>query len=341
MQSVKELLRKRWFLLLLLAGLTLACLRPQWLKPATAWLEPRLIVAVSLFLMAWGLESRSLFQALARPLPALWALFISYSALPALAWSASRLLPVADLRLGLLIIASVPCTLASAVLWTRLAGGNEAMALLAVFLTTATSWLATPAWLAFAAGTSVVLDTPAMMRSLVLVLIVPVGLGQLSRAVGPLARTAARHRALLGAVSRLFIFGMILRAAVDVSDRLSERSTSLTLGWMAAAGALCIAVHGIALAGGLWSSRLLKIDRADRIAIAFACSQKTLPVSLYLFDAYFKDSYPLAVVPIAFYHISQLVVDTFVADMLARHGNESKVAIKTFEVQRPVTDIVS
>ena len=55
------------------------------------------------------------------------------------------------------------------------------------------------------------------------------------------------------------------------------------------------------------------------MAIAFAGSQKTLPVALFLFHAYFKDQYPLAVVPLAFYHVGQLVVDTFVADWL--HGS--------------------
>ena len=97
---MKELLGKRWFLLMLLAGLALGWLRPQWLRPATAWLEPRVIVAVALFVMAWSLESRSLFQALLRPWPALWAWSISYSALPALAWLVGWLLPQDDLRLG-------------------------------------------------------------------------------------------------------------------------------------------------------------------------------------------------------------------------------------------------
>jgi sodium/bile acid cotransporter 7 len=320
---MKDLLRKRWFLLMLLAGLALGWLRPQWLRPVTVWLEPRIIVAVALFLMAWSLESRSLFQSLLRPWPALWAWTISYSGLPALAWSVGWLLPDDDLRLGLLIISCVPCTLASAVLWTRMAGGNEATALLAVLLTTATSWLATPAWLAFGAGTSVVIDTPGMMRSLVLVLVVPVALGQLSRAFGPLVRTAAHHKRLLGIVSRLLIFSMILKAVIDVSDRLSERSAPLAMQWISVTAVLCVGVHLAALGGGLWSSRLLNFDRAGQIAVAFACSQKTLPVSLYLFDVYFKEAYPLAVVPLVSYHVGQLIVDTLIADLLIKHQARS------------------
>jgi sodium/bile acid cotransporter 7 len=338
---MKDLLRKRWFLLMLLAGLAVGWLRPQYLRPATVWLDPRIIVAVALFIMAWSLESRSLFQALIHPLPALWAVIISYGALPALAWSGGWLLPDADLRLGLLIIASVPCTLASAVLWTRMAGGSEATAMLTVLLTTATSWLATPAWLVWGARTTVILDTPAMMRSLVLVLIVPVGLGQLSRAFGPLARTATRHKGILGAVSRLLVFSMILKAAVDVSDRLSGSSAPLALGSISAAAALCAGTHLAALAGGLWSSRLLRFDRTSQIAVAFACSQKTLPVALYLFDLYFKEGYPLAVVPMVVYHGGQLIVDTLIADRLVRHPSASGVPSLRAKVQSPVSEDAS
>src|SRR5437016_5722231 len=112
---MKNLLLKRWFLVLMLAAVLLAWSFPRPLRSCIGWLEPRAVVAVALFLMAWGLESRSLVSAILRPLPALWAVVISYGALPALAWLGGRCLLEGDLRIGLMIIASVPCTLASAV----------------------------------------------------------------------------------------------------------------------------------------------------------------------------------------------------------------------------------
>jgi sodium/bile acid cotransporter 7 len=319
---MKQLLRKRWFLLLLLTGLAAGWFRSEWLRPATSRLEPRIFVAAALFIMAWSLQSRSLFRSLIHPFPALWALVISFGALPALAWSGGWLLPDADLRLGLLIIASVPCTLASAVLWTWMAGGNGATALLTVLLTTAVSWLATPAWLACGAGATVS-DLPGMMRGLFLVLIVPVGVGQLSRAVRPLARTADRHKTLLDTISRLLVLSIVVKAAVDVHDKLGGQSASLALGGFSAAVVLCIGTHLAALAGGFWSSRLLNFDRPEQIAVAFSGSQKTLPVSLYLFDCYFKESYPLALLPILVYHVGQLIVDTVIADVLARQPSQA------------------
>src|SRR5438309_2120242 len=106
---MRRFLAKRWFLLLLCGGVALACVCPEWVRPAVDWLPPRGVVAVALFLMAWGLDSRRLYRAVVRPWPALWAVAVSYVALPLLARLAGVFLP-GDLALGLLLIASVPCT---------------------------------------------------------------------------------------------------------------------------------------------------------------------------------------------------------------------------------------
>jgi sodium/bile acid cotransporter 7 len=313
---MKKLLIKWWFLILLLGSVALAFLRPHWLRPVTHHLDPRAVVSLALFLMAWSLESRSLFRSLLRPLPALVAVLVSYGVLPALGWLAGQLLPEDDLRIGLLLIVSVPCTLASAVLWTRMAGGNEATALLVILATTATSWLATTTWLAFATGTTVRLDVPGMMQGLALVLILPVGLGQFGRAWPPLARCASRHKPVLSVIARLLVLLIILKAAVDVTDKLVGSSIPLAVGSLVLTLVLCLGTHLAALLCGLWGSRLLRCDRASQIAVAFAGSQKTLPVALYLFDAYFVTTYPLAVAPLVCYHVGQLVVDTLIAERL-------------------------
>jgi sodium/bile acid cotransporter 7 len=309
---MRTFLARRWFLLLLTAGLGLAVLRPGWLRPAADRLPLRGVVALSLFLVAVGLEGRRLWLAVTRPAPALAALAIAYGALPALACLAGRLLPSPDLRLGLLVIASVPCTLSSAVLWTRFARGNEALALLVVVLTTGLSWLATALWLTRATGAAVVPDTSELMSGLAVVLIVPVVLGQLSRALPGVARGAARHRALTGAAIRLLVLAVILRAAADVAGQ----AAALTPAALALTALACLAVHLAGVALGLWGGRALGFAPADCAAVAFAGSQKTLPVGLFLVGAYYHD-YPLAALPLLLYHVGQLVADTFIADALA------------------------
>jgi sodium/bile acid cotransporter 7 len=274
------------------------------------------MMALALFLSAWTMESRSLYQAIVRPWPALWATAISYGFLPALAWvSGSYLLWTDEFRIGLMICASVPCTLASAVLWTRMAGGSEATALLTTFITTGMGWFATPLWLARTTG--VVTDTQQMMADLLVMLVVPVAVGQLARSVSWFRRVASRYRGALGAVSRLLILLIMLRAAVMVSVQLSPKAVGLGVAAVLVAGAVCLGNHLMALYGGYWSSRRLGFDRPAQIAVAIAGSQKTLPVSLTLLELYFP-AYPLAVVPMLFYHSGQLIADTFIADMWAR-----------------------
>jgi sodium/bile acid cotransporter 7 len=315
---MKSFLARRWFLLLLAAGVGLAAARPGWLRPLTEGLPVRSVVAPALFLMAWGLDSRALFRSLARPWPALWAVLISYGAVPLFGWLAGHLLSEPDYRVGLLIISCVPCTLASAVLWTRMGRGNEAVALLVIFLTTGTSWLFTTAWLTALTRTAVSVDAPRMMGELLLVLVVPVAGGQLLRLIPLMAELATRRKTILGAVAQLFVLVIILKAAVDVFARLGERTSALAAGPLLAAAAACLVVHLAGLAVGFWSSRGLRFDRPSQVAVAFACSQKTLPVALFLFETYFRGAHPLAVVPLVVYHVGQLIVDTFIADAMAR-----------------------
>jgi sodium/bile acid cotransporter 7 len=319
-------LRKRWFLMALICGVGLACWRPQWLQPYTQKLPAQGLVFASLFLMAWTLDSRAMFAALMRPWPALWATVISYGLVPPLGWLAGRLLSQPDFYVGLMIISSVPCTLASAVVWTRRAGGNDATALLVILLTTATSWLATTGWLAIATGTEVGLRSGDMMAELVLILIMPVGLGQLCQIIRPLAVLAARHKMALGVIAQLLILAVILKAATILGERLHE-SPPVETGTVFLAAVFSVTVHLIALAGGFWTGRAWGFDRPSRIAVAFASSQKTLPVALVLFETYFK-SYPLAVIPLVFYHAGQLIVDTFIADKLADRGRQETLPVQ-------------
>ena len=238
--------RRQWFLVCVTFGLVLSLLWPEMVRPTVAWLPTRAVVAGALFLTAWGLESRRLLRALTRPVPVLWALFVGYGFLPALAWLSGALLPSLDLRIGLLVMAAVPCTLASAVLWTRLAGGNEATALLIVLVMTLVGPVVTPAWLALLVGTASLPSTWQMMRDLAVVLVLPVGLAQCSRAFPFFAQTALNHKTTIGVVARLLVLVVMLKAAVDLAHFLSR----LTAGSVLLAAVVCHAVHLAALALG-------------------------------------------------------------------------------------------
>jgi sodium/bile acid cotransporter 7 len=315
---------RRWFLLLLVSGVTAGLARPDLVLPWTAELEPRVIVAMALFLMAWTLPGRALAQEAVRPAAVAWAVLLSYGLLPAAAWGLGTLLPP-DYSVGVLIIASVPCTLASAVLWTRMSGGNEATALCVVLLTTATSWLVTTGWLALLTTTApaVAIDAAGMMLALVLTLVVPVGLGQLSRALPFMVQAATRGRFAISMASQLLVLAIIFKASAEVGDRIHQGSSRLEIVPLVTAILVCSGLHLGVLGTGFMTAGWLGFDRPRRIAVAFASSQKTLPVALVLYTNYYQDSYPLSLVPLLLYHVGQLIVDTVIADSWARRAETS------------------
>ncbi len=318
-----EFLQKRWFLLGILGGVVLAWFAPAalaWTSPIT----PQLVIGPGLFLMAWTLPTDDLRLALLRPWPGLWATLLSYTVVPTLAYLSRFLSPVPDVTVGLLIIASGPCTLASVVIWTRMADGNEATALLVIVWTTCVSVVATTAWLASTTGTGVEINAWEMAWKLFWSMLGPMGLGQLFRLYKPAAKFATDQKKFLSSLAQLSILLIVWKACANMGTRFQESPEDITGPLVLASVALPVVVHLVSLVVGLVSSRTFGFARTDQVAVAFASSQKTLPVALLLFDTFYRTTYPLAVLPIAFYHFGQLLVDTFIAERLRkREANPS------------------
>ena len=114
----------------MVGGVTLAGFFPQKLRVVTDFLEVRVVVATALFLMAWCLESRNLVDSFLRPWPALWAVVISYAAMPVLGWIGGSIFTLADFRIGLMVSASVPI----AMLCDRVSGRGLPHASLSLWL---------------------------------------------------------------------------------------------------------------------------------------------------------------------------------------------------------------
>src|SRR5262249_17833575 len=143
--------------------------------------------------------------------------------------------------------------------------------------------------------------------------------------IGPCAAFAQRHKVLLGGVAQCCVLAIVLRAGVTMGIRLHEGDAWNTPSIFAWSIVLAVALHLLALASGFFTCRWLGFDRGRQMAVAFAASQKTLPLSLLLYEQYFKEAFPFAVMPILFYHVGQLLLDTLIARRF-RH-QESGVAV--------------
>jgi sodium/bile acid cotransporter 7 len=286
---------------------------------SAAWVR-NCIVATVLFLMALPLESRTMVRTLRRPQAALLASAVNMGLVPLIAWGMSSLAS-GDLATGLIVTAAAPCTLASAAVWTRRAGGNDAVAILVTILTNATCFLTTPFWILTVTGKSTSISLNEMIGKLGVLVVLPMVIAQLMRFSAPVAEFATRRKRLLSTWAQLGILSMVLIGAVNTHQNLSATPWEELTGWLSFVGlaVLVVTVHLAAMWSGWLLALAIRLDRADRIAVAISGSQKTLMVGLFVAINYFGG---LTLLPMVFYHVGQLVVDTIIADIWSRPVRE-------------------
>ncbi len=304
-------LRYRWFLIALVLLLGAGMGWPAATGPVVGWINGDWLVAIVIFIMALPLETRSLWSAVRRPGPAWLGAAVNAGVCPPLGWLASRWLPP-ELATGVIVATVVPTTLATAAVWTRRAGGNDAVAFLVTMITNLGCFLVVPGWLWLLSGVRADVDYAAIVRGLILLIVVPIVLAQLLRQWRPLGRWATRHKKSLSFLAQIGVLTMVLIGAVRCGDRLAamDGQSILTAGNVVRLIAGVAAVHVAALWLGLQTSRALGFAWPDSIAVAFAGSQKTLMVGAYVALAVG----PLAILPMVAYHAVQLFVDTLIAD---------------------------
>ena len=128
-------LSKHWFLTALAICFTTGYTAAEQLQPALEMTHLRSgLVFVVLWAMGVTLQADTVRKSMARPLPSLLAIGISVAVVPLLCLPTMWLLPEPFFG-GLFITAIVPCTLASASVWTRKAGGDDSIAMMTTVVT--------------------------------------------------------------------------------------------------------------------------------------------------------------------------------------------------------------
>jgi sodium/bile acid cotransporter 7 len=312
-------LYQRLFLIALLAVLGLGITWPGPMQPVARWLPGDLIVAAVTFIMALPLKTGALWRAIRRPGPAWLAAAVNSGAAPPLGWLASRLLP-AELGAGVVLAATVPCTLATAAVWTRRAGGNDAVAFLVTMITNLSCFIVVPAWLAFLLGVRTGVDLRGIVLALLLLVVLPIVVAQALRQWPLVGEAASAHKLLLSRLAQAGVLLMVFVGAVGCGEQLEALgdAAAVTVGNLLLMIGAVAFVHSALLAIGAGLARAAGIERDDAIAVAFAGSQKTLMVGAYLATAVG----PLAILPMVAYHAAQLVIDTLIADWLRARGAE-------------------
>jgi predicted Na+-dependent transporter len=210
-----------------------------------AWLAARqginVLLAVLVFATAVTVEPAALRRVARAWRSLLAALAVGVTVLPALAWAASRVVPVGPLRDGVLAVGLAPCEIAS-VATTAMAGGEAAVAAGVLIGSTVAAVAVAGPILALEAGHAG-FSPGGIVVNLALVVALPLAAGLALRASVP-----ATARAERAASSTAVVAVAALVALIAAEVHLSASYTSV-------AGALALFLLGSALAGWLLGRR--------------------------------------------------------------------------------------
>jgi sodium/bile acid cotransporter 7 len=315
-------LRRHWFLTLLAIGFTAGYFAAERLGPL---LEIPLlrdgVVFIVMFLMGVTLKAETIRASIARPTAGLIAIVINVLAVPLLTLPTMFFLPE-KLFGGLWVAALVPCTLASASVWTRRAGGDDSVAMMTTVVTNLACVAVIPIGLAWMLTRSSDISAVDQIVKLSILVALPLIVAQVARRVG-LAAWADQKKPVLSTIGQLGILVMVVFGAIASSQRINssemQGSGEVATSWLSMAMLIAAAatIHTLALFMGVAIARAAGITPARQIAVGIGGSQKTLMVGLQI-----AIDCGVSVVPMLVYHVGQLVIDTVIVDRWKRKHHD-------------------
>ncbi len=244
------------------------------------------------------------------------ALVSSLIFFPVAAYYAARFFLEAwpDFVMGALIIGAAPVTVASGTVMTAMAGGNVPLSLFICVLGNFASILTIPfvlnLILAFD-NTAIELPVLQMLLGLTLKVLLPTMIGQVLRP--RVKHSLPPHKAKISIFNQCIVLLIILNALASSAGSILDVGPVLFL-----VLAFMIGLHVFMLVFNYSLARIIGLDLPSIAAFTIHTSQKTLTVSYLVWAGYFAAACPMALIPAIVYHLTQMIMDTFVAYRFGR-----------------------
>ncbi|MFE1557546.1 bile acid:sodium symporter family protein [Streptomyces sp. NPDC058734] len=306
------------YVLALLATVGVAALFPATGAGATV-ADGAATAAVALLFFLYGarLSTREALDGLRHWRLHLTVLACTFVLFPLLGLAARFLVPgllTQPLYGGLLFLCLVPSTIQSSIAFTSIARGNVPAAICAGSFSSLAGILLTPLLAAALLGNDAGGFSLDSLLKIVLQLLLPFLLGQgLRRWVGGFL---TRNKKVLGYVDRGSILLVVYAAfSAGMAAGVWHQVSLPRLGALMAVEAVLLAVMLLAT---WYGAARLGFGRADRVAIQFAGSKKSLAAGLPMASVLFGPQASLAVLPLMLFHQMQLMVCAVLARRRAR-----------------------
>ncbi|MEW2415965.1 bile acid:sodium symporter family protein [Streptomyces sp. NPDC046866] len=279
-------------------------------------------VALLFFLYGARLSTREALDGLRHWRLHLTVLACTFVLFPVLGTAARVLVPAVltpPLYSGLLFLCLVPSTIQSSIAFTSIARGNVPAAVCAGSFSSLAGILLTPLLAAALLGGSAGGFSADSLVKIVVQLLLPFLLGQVLRP--KVGGFLVRHRPALGYVDRGSILLVVYTAfSAGMAAGIWHRVSAPRLGSLLAVEAVLLAVMLLVTWHG---AKRLGFGRADRIAIQFAGSKKSLAAGLPMASVLFGAQASLAVLPLMLFHQMQLMVCAVLARRRARDPEDA------------------
>ncbi|MEU6982393.1 bile acid:sodium symporter family protein [Streptomyces sp. NPDC046324] len=291
-------------------------------------------IALLFFLYGARLSTREALDGLKRWRLHVTVLAATFVVFPLLGLAAKGLVPAVltpSLHSGLLFLCLVPSTVQSSIAFTSIARGNVPAAICAGSFSSLAGIVLTPLLAAVLLGGGAGGFSADSLLKIVLQLLAPFLAGQLLRRwVGAFV---VRKKKVLGYVDRGSILLVVYTAfSHGMVAGIWHQVTPVRLGLLLAVEAVLLAVM---LSLTWYGARRLGFDRADRIAIQFAGSKKSLAAGLPMASVLFGPQASLAVLPLMLFHQLQLMVCAVIAKRRARDPERAPEAAPRGGTPRP------
>ncbi|MCP3822261.1 bile acid:sodium symporter [Streptomyces sp. A3M-1-3] len=292
-------------------------------------------VALLFFLYGARLSTREAMDGLRHWRLHLTVLACTFAVFPLLGLAAHGLVPYVltpQLYSGFLFLCLVPSTIQSSIAFTSIARGNVPAAICAGSFSSLAGILLTPLLAALLIGGSAGGFSPDSLLRIVLQLLAPFVAGRLLRS--RLGGFLTRHKQLLGYVDRGSILLVVYTAfSAGMVQGIWHQVSAARLGALLGAEAVLLAAM---LTVSWYGAKRLGFGRADRIAIQFAGSKKSLAAGLPMASVLFGSQAGFAVLPLMLFHQMQLMVCAVIAKRRSRDGATADAPERAPADEQPV-----